>query len=141
MLKKGLPSEVKMFPIAVYWRGSMRRLAFIVWVSTLVILGSVAAAYTEPSEIFLYDGTGVSQLTDNSYYNDTSPEINNTGYVVWRGEAPTEYGWGPASVAGAVRQPPPDWMNHLFLLTLPLCVLLFWKGLRGWLSVWFNGIA
>jgi cysteine-rich repeat protein len=35
-------------------------------------------------EIFLYDGTGITQLTNNSY-NDGAPQINNNRYVVWYG--------------------------------------------------------
>ena len=35
-------------------------------------------------EIFLYDGKSITQLTDNSYH-DIEPQINNNGYIVWRG--------------------------------------------------------
>ncbi len=35
-------------------------------------------------EIFLYDGTTVTQLTDNDY-GDDSPQINDSGEVVWQG--------------------------------------------------------
>ena len=35
-------------------------------------------------EIFLYDGTNTTQITDNSY-DDIFPKINNIGYVVWQG--------------------------------------------------------
>ena len=33
-------------------------------------------------EIFFYDGTNITQLTDNDYY-DESPQINDSGEVVW----------------------------------------------------------
>ena len=33
-------------------------------------------------EIFLYDGSTITQLTDNDY-DDWEPEINNNGHVVW----------------------------------------------------------
>ena len=39
-------------------------------------------------EIFFYDGTTITQLTDNDY-GDYSPQINNTGEVVWSGDS-----WG-----------------------------------------------
>ena len=35
-------------------------------------------------EIYLYDGTTATQLTDNSY-DDYFPQINANGYVVWEG--------------------------------------------------------
>jgi len=35
-------------------------------------------------EIFLYDGSTTTQLTNNSY-DDTHPQINDNGYVVWEG--------------------------------------------------------
>jgi len=34
------------------------------------------------SEIFLYDGTTITQLTDNSY-RDAEPRINDSGYIAW----------------------------------------------------------
>ncbi len=36
-------------------------------------------------EIFLYDGTGTIQLTDNAYTDDEA-RINNIGIVVWQGQ-------------------------------------------------------
>lgn len=34
------------------------------------------------NEIFLYDGSTITQITDNDY-NDWEPQINNNGHVVW----------------------------------------------------------
>ncbi len=36
------------------------------------------------SEIFLYNGSNTTQLTDNDNFDDT-PQINNNNYVVWEG--------------------------------------------------------
>jgi hypothetical protein len=36
------------------------------------------------NEIFLYDGSSITQLTDNSY-DDSKPHINAKGYIVWSG--------------------------------------------------------
>ena len=41
-------------------------------------------------EIFLYDGSTVSQLTDNSY-DDTNSQINDNGYLVWEGYDGTDW--------------------------------------------------
>ena len=38
-------------------------------------------------EIFLYDGSTTTQLTNNSY-EDRHPQINANGYVVWYGQPP-----------------------------------------------------
>jgi hypothetical protein len=38
------------------------------------------------SDIFLYDGTGITQISDN-YFSDEGPQINNNGYVVWKGRS------------------------------------------------------
>lgn len=35
-------------------------------------------------EIYLYDGTSTTQLTDNGY-DDSDPKINDDGWVVWIG--------------------------------------------------------
>src|SRR4030065_190536 len=35
-------------------------------------------------EIFLYDDTGTTQITNNSY-DDLDPQVNNNGYIVWLG--------------------------------------------------------
>ena len=41
-------------------------------------------------EIFLYDGTSTTQLTDNDY-DDDCPQINDNGYVVWRDDDGSDY--------------------------------------------------
>jgi len=41
-------------------------------------------------EIFLYDGTSTTQLTDNDYH-DGLPQINNNGWVVWEGFDGTDW--------------------------------------------------
>ena len=46
--------------------------------------GVVWASYGSDSEIYLYDWTGVTPITNDSY-NDGSPQINNNGQVVWMG--------------------------------------------------------
>jgi hypothetical protein len=38
-------------------------------------------------EIFLYDGTHTTQLTNNSPDHDQNPQINSTGHVVWQGQS------------------------------------------------------
>ena len=48
---------------------------------------SFAVIWEYPDEwvdygIFFYDGTNITQLTDNDYY-DESPQINDSGEVVW----------------------------------------------------------
>ncbi|MGW8178424.1 MAG: hypothetical protein ACWGQW_06620, partial [bacterium] len=42
------------------------------------------------SEIFLYDGTDTIQLTDNDC-EDRDPQINDNGWVVWRGQNLVQY--------------------------------------------------
>ena len=47
------------------------------------------AGYAEARELFLYDGAGIIQLTDNDYY-DCGGGINNAGHVVWDGKVDSE---------------------------------------------------
>jgi hypothetical protein len=44
----------------------------------------------ETSEIFLYNGSTIKQLTDNDYY-DGDPQINDNGEVVWIGSDDNDY--------------------------------------------------
>jgi len=49
-----------------------------------LMLLSVSSSYSSDSEVFLYDGTSVSQLTDNRH-TDSRPQLADNGYVVWQG--------------------------------------------------------
>ena len=57
---------------------------------TITAILSICFSFTISSfayndyEIFFYDGTTITQLTDN-YYFDGEQQINNSGEVVWRG--------------------------------------------------------
>jgi len=45
------------------------------------------------SEIFLYDGFTITQITEEDPFNHWSPRINDNGYVVWEGAKPMRPGW------------------------------------------------
>jgi hypothetical protein len=42
-------------------------------------------------EIFLYDGTSTTQLTNNDLLHDIAPQINDNGWVVWGGQDGSDY--------------------------------------------------
>ena len=45
---------------------------------------TISSFASNNGEIFFYDGTTISQLTDNGYHYGL-PQINNSGEVVWEG--------------------------------------------------------
>ena len=55
---------------------------------TIIMIFSICFSFTVSSfsgndrEIFFYDGTTITKLTDNDYENK-SPQINDSGEVVW----------------------------------------------------------
>ena len=62
----------------------MKKGTYLVLLSVGLMFLSVSSSYSSDSEIMLYDGTSVTQLTDNRH-RDSSPQINDNGDVVWYG--------------------------------------------------------
>ena len=66
-----------------------------VFITTTAIL-SICFSFTitsfagDEGKIFLYDGTTITQLTDNDY-SARFPQINNSGQVVWQGDDGVDY--------------------------------------------------
>ena len=54
----------------------------VVWNNSSSPLFIIVQNGANDSEIFIYDGTAITQLTDNEY-DDWYPQINNNGEVVW----------------------------------------------------------
>jgi hypothetical protein len=57
----------------------------LIMIISICFLFTISSFAARDTEIFFYDGTNIIQLTDNCFY-DNSPQINNSGEVVWYGE-------------------------------------------------------
>lgn len=69
----------------------MKKVSYVVLLFVVSVLSSVSSSYAyaadinhiyDVGEIMLYDGTSITQLTNNDY-NDSCPQINDNGWVVW----------------------------------------------------------